>query len=88
MEHSAVWEIAASQLGWIARFVLTMGAVGLLVWWAREVIGFDLEKDINAIERLAQKGADDGDVKKFIPLLLVLISGAVMAAYLLGGFIH
>lgn len=88
MENSAVWEIAASQLGWIARFVMTLGAVGVMVWWAKKIVGFDLHADINAIEKLAHMGCKDGDVKKFIPLLFVLGAGLAVAAYILGGFIR
>lgn len=87
-QDSASFVVFTSQAAWVARFLIAMGAVGLATWWAKEIVGLDLKQDINALEKLLHKAAEDGDVVKALPMAVLLLAGLVVGGYFLGGFIH
>lgn len=87
-ESSAVWVIVSSQLGWLARFAVALGVFGFMTWWLRRVIGLDLTKNINNLEKLLHHAAEDKDVKMAIPITVLFVVGMFMVAFVIGGFVH
>ena len=76
------------QVAFIGRFVVVLGVLGFLKWWAHKVLGLDIEKDINSIEKAAHDYAQSGGEKGSIwPLALLLVVGLYVIGSIISGFI-
>lgn len=84
---SATMVVLTSQLGWLARFILALGVFGALVWYLKRVLGLDLEKDVNSLEKLLEEAAKERNVWLAMPFTAITVSVILVVGSVVAGFV-